>query len=163
MDDKKDKNESSYPSNINRTDNANYLSCAELDSIRDTELVKILTNIEVLAVADQPKSKGMYTRILKLQEHGECSGSPNTCPKSRIYIAVSEYGEAPQHKVYRLPSRHNWEFVEWIKLPDTDTPADYIQLRLKAQIPTKDLAKGWWIDEHYTVKVNYRDGNWKRD
>ena len=27
----------------------------------------------------------------------------------------------------------------------------------------KDLTKGWWIDEHYTVKVNYRDGNWKRD
>ncbi len=105
----------------------------------------------------------MYVRILRLQEHGECDGSPITCPKSRIYIAVSEYGEAPEQKVYLLPLRHNWEFVNWIKLPETDTPDEFVELRLKAQIPTNDLSKSWWIDESYTVKVNYRNGSWKKD
>ncbi len=105
----------------------------------------------------------MYVRILRLQEHGECDGSPTTCPKSRIYIAVSEYGEAPEQKVYLLPLRHNWEFVDWIKLPETDTPDEFVELRLKAQIPTNDLSKSWWIDESYTVKVNYRNGSWKKD
>jgi hypothetical protein len=62
-----------------------------------------------------------------------------------------------------LPLLHNWKFVEWIKLPETDTSKDYIQLRLKAQVPAKNLSKGWWIDESYTVKVNYRNGSWKKD
>jgi len=136
---------------------------AVLEPVRDAELTEVLANFQILAVADHPQSKGMYVRILKVQDHGECDGSPNSCPKSKLYIAVSEYGEYPEQKVYRLPSRHNWEFVGWIKLPDTDNPQDYVQLRLRAQKPAKDLTKGWWINETYIVKVNYSNGTWNKE
>jgi hypothetical protein len=136
---------------------------AVLESVSDAELTEVLANFQILAVADHQQSRSMYVRILKVQDHGECSGSPNTCPKSRIYITVSEYGEYPEQKVYRLPPRHNWEFVGWIKLPHTDNPQDYVQLRLKAQKPAKDLTMGWWINETYIVKVNYRNGTWDKE
>jgi hypothetical protein len=136
---------------------------AVLESVRDTELAQVLANFQILAVADRAQSKGMYVRIVKVQDHGECDGSPNTCPKSRVYIAVSEYGEYPEQKVYRLPSRHNWEFVGWIKLPQTDNPQDYVHFRLRAQSPAKALAKGWWVNESYIVKVNYSNGTWNKE
>jgi hypothetical protein len=136
---------------------------AGLKSVSDGELKEALANFQILAVADHPQSKGMYVRIVKVQDHGECDGSPNTCPKSKLYIAVSEFGECPEQKVYRLPSLHNWEFAGWIKLPETDNPQDYVQLRLRAQIPAKDLIKGWWVNESYIVKVNYRDGIWNKE
>ena len=134
-----------------------------LESIQDKELSNVLANFEILAEANTAISKGMYVRIIKVQDFAECDSSPATCPKSRVYITVSEYGEQPEQKVYRLPSRHNWRFDKWIKLPETDGPDDYVQFRLKSQKPAKDLKKKWWINESYIVRVNYRSGKWDRE
>jgi len=133
-----------------------------LATVQNEELARVLANFEMLAQAKDPESKGMYVRVLKLQDPGECDGSPETCPQSTIYIAVSEYGEFPAQKVYQLPKGHNWEFVGWVKLPATDSPTDYVQLTLKVQRPAKNRSKTWWDNEYYLLKLNYREGSWSK-
>ena len=131
-----------------------------MTTVQSKELAYVLANFEVLAEAEHPESKGMFVRVLKVQDLGECDGSPSTCPKSILYIAVSSYDEAPDQKVYQTPKGYNWKFDGWVKLPETDNPTDYVQLRLTAQKPAKNRSKTGWEDEHYLLKLNYRDGSW---
>ena len=129
-------------------------------TVQSKELAYVLANFEVLAEAKHPESKGMFVRVLKVQDLGECDGSLDTCPKSTLYIAVSSYDEVPDQKVYQTPKGYNWKFDSWEKLPETDSATDYVQLRLTAQKPTKKQSKSGWVDEHYLLKLNYRDGSW---
>ncbi len=126
--------------------------------IKDAKLNEILTNFELLA--ETPKSSKMFARVLRVQAQGECDGSPSTCPKSTLYIAVSAYGEYPEQKLYQLPDGHNWEFMEWVAFPETPEPPSRIVFKVKLQKPSDDLKKSWWVDEVYTITVNYQQGSW---
>ena len=134
-----------------------------LTTVQSKELAYVLANFEVLAEAKRPESKGMSVRVLKVKNFGECNGSPDTCPKSILYIAVSSYDEAPYQKVYHTPKSYNWKFDSWVNLPESDKPTDYVQLRLTAQSPAKNRDLTWWKVEHYLIKVNYRDGLWLKE
>lgn len=138
-----------------------WLSHAEpLVAIKDSELTKILTNFELLA--QTPESAKMSARVLRVQEHGECDGSQSTCPKSTLYIAVSEYAEFPEQKLYQLPLGHNWQFLGWVDFPKTPNPPSYIVFKAKLQKPSNDSKKPEWVDEIYTITVNYQDGSWTK-
>jgi hypothetical protein len=84
-----------------------------------------LANFEIIAEAGLLKSP-IWVRIIKVMAHDECDGSPETCPKSTIYIATSEYGEYPEQKVFQLKKMHGWEFVEWVSFPEGEGPEDYV-------------------------------------
>ncbi len=130
----------------------------QLATNEDSKLKAILTNFELLA--ETPKSSKMFARVLRVQEPGECDGSPSTCPKSTIYIAVSEYGEYRKQKLYQLPAGHHWEFMGWVDFPETPEPPSNIVFKVKFQKPSDDIKKSWWVDETYTITVNYQNGSW---
>lgn len=130
----------------------------QLSVIQDSKLKDVLTNFVLLA--ETPKSSKMFARVFRVQEHGECDGSPHTCPKSTMYIAVSEIGEDPDQKLYQLPEAYNWEFIEWVSFPETEDPPSRLVFKVKSQKPSKDANKSWWVDETYTLKVNYQTGSW---
>ncbi len=131
-------------------------TASQIQPLKEKELIHALANLEILAEAKWPESKGMAVRILRVRDHGECDGSPQTCPKSTLYIAVSEYGEYPEQKVYRLPKRHDWKFSAWRHLPQHDGPEDFVILELTAEEPSPTPSKGWWIERRYRVRLNYR-------
>ena len=138
-------------------------SAENLLTLSDTKLSHILADFVVLAKAGRPESPNMTARILKVQDFGECDGSPSSCPKSKLYISVSEYGEFPEQKVFVLPESHNWEFVGWDSFPEYEGPTDYITFKVKSQRPNLDFSKSWWANEIYTVKVNYSNGVWVKE
>lgn len=134
-----------------------FVYAQEIKSIQDQQLNQFISNFVILAEAKYPKSKGMGIRVLRITDFGECDGSPNTCPKSTVYISVTEYGEFPKQSTYQLPKYHDWAFVSWDVLPDQDGRDDYVVLKMKAQIPSSDLNKGWWTDKIFIVKANYNE------
>jgi hypothetical protein len=138
-----------------------FANAEGLAVVKNHELANILVNLDVLAEAKYPESKGMYVRVVKVQDQGECDGAVKTCPKSILYIAVSSYDEAPDQKVFQTPKGYNWKFDGWENLPPTDKPTDYVILRLSAQKPAS-TQNGDWQDEHFLYKVNYRNGSWQK-
>lgn len=127
---------------------------AELTPIEDMKVAEILPNFEVIAEAGLPKSH-FWVRIIRVADHGECNGSPETCPKSTIYIAVSEYGEYPEQKVFQLEKMHGWEFMGWVSFPESEGPDDYVVFNMKAKRPAEDTKDIWWKEHVFGVKVNY--------
>jgi len=121
--------------------------------IKDNELVHVMVNSQLVAELNSKKSKGYAVRVIKVQEFGECDGSPKTCPKSSIYIAISQYDEYPEQKVYKLPKRHNWEFTAWEHIPTHDGPKEYLLIKLRYQQPTENKSN-WWVDKTVIVKAN---------
>lgn len=139
-----------------------FLTDAEqLSVIKDSKLTDVLANFVLLA--ETPESSKMFARVFRVQEHGECDGTPETCPKSTMYIAVSEYGEYPEQKLYQLPEGYNWEFINWVSFPETEDPPSNLVLKIKSQKPSSDVNKSWWINETYTLKVNYQTGSWEKE
>lgn len=91
-----------------------YAGKNDLPEVKDIYLVHLLNDFELVAeIKDMPVS----VRILRLKDHGECDGSPPTCPKEILYIAVSNFDEAPDQKLYRLPMSNGWKFVKWKSVP----------------------------------------------
>jgi hypothetical protein len=78
-------------------------------------------------------------------------------PLQNVYIAVSEIGEYPERKLYRLPAAYSWTFKDWVELPAKDTRDQYYVFTMERQIPASDLSTGWWSTELYRVRVNYHD------
>ena len=140
---------------------ANSANAVELAQVSNSELSHVLANFQILAKTGHPESV-VSVQVLKVQDHGECDGTPKSCPQSTIYIVASGYGEYPEQKVFKLPKRHNWEFVEWLRFTKYEGPSDYVELKLKAQIPGKDITKSWWRNEIYLINVNYQNGHWRK-
>ena len=129
---------------------------AQLSEVSDTLLVEILNNFEILAERREPP---YATRVLRLREHGECNGTPQSCPQATLYIAISNFGERPDQKLYRLPKAFGWEFVRWKALPKKEGRDSFIIFELKRKMISKNIAEGWWSESTYQVQVN----PWKGD
>lgn len=127
----------------------------ELTPVSDKNLKFILNNFEIVAEAKPPESKGMWARLLKVSDIGECDGTPQSCPKSTIYLSISSYDEYPEDNLYILPKMHYWKFIKWKHLPARDGDNDFIIIELKAQKPTS-VKTGWWKNVNYEVRANYK-------
>jgi hypothetical protein len=46
-------------------------------------------------------------------EFGECDGTPESCPNTRLYFVVSTYDEAPDINVYVSEWAKEWSFRRW--------------------------------------------------
>jgi len=126
----------------------------ELHPVEKKEIAQILANFKILAEVGFPESK-VHVRVIEVRDHGECAGSPETCPKSAIYIAVSEYGEYPEQKVFKLKKMHGWEFADWLSFPESEGVQDYVVFNMKGKSPAEDITKKWWKEYVFEVKVNY--------
>jgi hypothetical protein len=129
-----------------------------LEVVQSERLGYILANVQVLKETSPQESKALRVRVLTVPEHGECDGTPESCPQVELFIAVSGFDEYPDQRVYELPKRHDWRFVRWDHLPDQDGPTDYAEFTLEADDPVPQPAKTWWRATRYRLKVNYRDG-----
>lgn len=132
---------------------------AEADGL---DMVKVLNDMEVVAEKDLSANLPFVIKLIRVQADGECGGAPQTCPLQNIYIAVSEIGEYPERKLYRLPAAHSWAFKDWVDLPTKDTQDQYYIFTMERQVPAADLSSGWWSTELYRIRVNYHDAALER-
>ena len=129
-----------------------------LPVVNNERLTHILTNFQVLAETSASESKQFFVRVLSVPDHGECGGSPASCPQAALFIAVSSIDEFPDQRLYELPKRHAWRFLRWTRIPDVDGPDQYVEFTLEADDPSPTPDQGWWRTTHYDVKVSYRNG-----
>ena len=125
-----------------------------LEPVDNDELRVVLNGFEVLADSRELPSDPMLVRVFRVVENGECAGTPESCPKSRLYIAVSEYAEYAGNSVFRLPDQHDWNFVGWKHVPEVLSPGEFMVLELSYQMPSPTPEKGWWDEHTVLVKVN---------
>jgi len=129
-----------------------YAYADELSEMKDTYLVRLLNNFEVVA---KIKELPYAARIIRLQDEGECAASkPETCPQQELYIAVSTWDEYPDQKVYVVPKSYGWKFLRWKVLPKEEGMNQFIIFEVSRKVISKNLAKGWWSEEKYEVRVN---------
>ena len=53
------------------------------------ELVSVLSNLTVLAEAEHPASPAIRVQVFRVIEHGECGGTPQSCPMSMLYCGLT--------------------------------------------------------------------------
>lgn len=125
----------------------------ELSSIKDVGLVALLNDFEILA--EKRTERPYAIRILRHRERGECDGTPQSCPKTNLYIAVSTtFDEAPDRQVYKLPEAYGWEFVRWKVVAQKESRESYTIIEMRREIIAQDIAKGWWTYSTYEISVN---------
>lgn len=72
-------------------------------TIRDTALVNALNNSELMARHEFPRGAGLVVRVFGVPgESGSAKDGESDRVTSWLYFAVSEYGEMPEQRVYRL-------------------------------------------------------------
>lgn len=123
----------------------------ELPGIGDALLVEVLNNAEILAEHQKPP---YAIRVLRLREHGECDGTPESCPQSILFIAASNFGEYPDQKAYKLPKAHGWEFVGWKSLAQKEGRESFTILEVRRKDIGKASAKSRKSETKYEVLVN---------
>ncbi len=128
-----------------------YAQAGELSMVNDKNLVHLLNDFEILAEIKKPP---FSLRVIRLSDHGECNGTPQTCPKRNLYIAVSTYDEYPEQKLYVLPKANGWEFIRWINIPDEEREDSFVTLEITKKVISSTPAKGWWIQKKYEIGVN---------
>ena len=127
----------------------------DLKPIEDAELTLILNNFETLSEQAGPPGATPYiVKVLRVATDGECDGKPETCPKRRLYIAVSDFGEAPKRAVYRLSDAFGWDFEGWGKPVTGRSGHELLPVRLKRSIISPTPDKGWFTKESYEVLVS---------
>jgi len=123
----------------------------ELSEVEDGHLVSLLNNFELLS---EVKELPYAIRVLRLRGEGECDGTPQSCPRATLYIAVSTIDEAPDQKLYRLPEAFGWTFVRWKALPKHDGMESFAVLEVVRQDISKAYPQEWWSEIELEVAVN---------
>ncbi len=130
-----------------------------LPTVQNERLAYILSNLQILSETSPEQSKALRIRVFRVPAIGECDGTPQSCPKDELFVAVSRVHELPDQRVYQLPKRHRWRFGQWLSLPGGDGPTDYAEFTLECDDPMPHAAAIWWRTSRYHLKVNYHDGS----
>jgi len=115
------------------------LSCSKFDSVH------FINNFEEIAKTANTIPT-LSSRILKIREFGECDS--NICPSEILYIAVSEFGEYPEQKLYKTPKADEWSFVNWEHIPQLGEANPTLIINLKSRNKKKV--------NYYKVKANLK-------
>lgn len=120
------------------------------------DLTRLLNDMTVIAeLGTDPKEKSAYrVRLFRVPSPGECDGTPESCPTEYVYVAVSEWGEIPDQKLYRLPEAYGWEFESIDDMPKRPSETTFVTFRVKRKVIARDLTKGWWDEEGYEIHAN---------
>lgn len=118
----------------------------------DKELVYLFNNIEIIAEHNSPP---LHVTIFQLRERGECQSSPETCPKSRLYVGVSSFDEDPDQVLYVVDGAYGCEFIRWISIPKIESKDSFLTLELgRKEINANNLHVSWWKNSYYILRVN---------
>jgi hypothetical protein len=107
-----------------------------LNEIKNGELVRLLNDMEIIAEYNDNKVSPYFIRIIRLRGEGECDPYPK-CPGETLYIAVSNYDEAADQKLFVLPKAYGWSFEKWLEFPGSEDPDEFVKILLKKEIATK--------------------------
>ena len=124
----------------------------EIDKVEDLDLASIISRSELLAETTREQSPFFSVRIVRVRDLGECNGSPRTCPRTTLYVALSERDEHPLEVVYRLPARHDWRFVGWRSFPRKGT--DLVEFELASKLPRSDPEQDWWDQVIHVLRAD---------
>lgn len=122
-----------------------------LEPVRDPFLSKLMNGIEI---AKEERTTDFVLRALRLQELGECDGSPDTCPKERFYLAISTIDDDPDQAVYELPMSHKWEIMNVSTIDSPGEDKRFVVLTMRREVLSKAPSDHWWDSEVYTVRLN---------
>ena len=118
------------------------------------EVVALLNRGQELAECGMPKCD-LHVRVFRVSHTGECDGSPATCPLSSLYVAVSQYDEAPEQVAFRFADAHEWEFVRWLDPgPRGILGERSARFELRAKRPAPDPKVRWWDAVLFTATVD---------
>jgi len=126
----------------------------ELSEVKDINLVYVLNNFELLKEQFNLRECAYSIRVFRVRDKGECDGTPQSCPQQALYVAVSQFDEYPDQKLYKLPKAYGWEFVEWKVLPKADGKNIFAIFEVKKKVISRSYPKEWWSEERYEVQVN---------
>jgi hypothetical protein len=124
-----------------------------LQEAGNAELTLVLNNLTVIA---PPKENGwIVASLYSVTAFGECDGTPESCPKTTVYVAVSELeAEYPEQRLYLLPPSHGWKFVGWDSEQSASSVSELLAFTMEREVPAADLTAGWWTSERVKVRVS---------
>ena len=134
-----------------------------LESVPDPLLRELLNGLTIMAQRQDPVS----IRIIVLKHFGECDSGPDplSCPTQDAFVAISEAGQFPQQKLFRLPPGFGWHFVDWKTVPKSlDDPKSFIVFQMKQDTIAKAgegqaSKSGYvWASQLYEIGVSFGAG-----
>jgi len=131
----------------------------KLDVVRDQELVDLISTLDHVATSD---GLPFRVKIFKSYERGECQGEPRSCPRTKLFISVSTFDEAPDVRVYVAPKAINWSFDQWGSAPAGDSPTDMIVFSFEREVVAPDPARSWVQEGKGQVRAESLEGDVRR-
>lgn len=98
-------------------------ACAKVD------IVHFMNDFEIIGETHNTEPT-LSARILKLREFGECDNKK--CPKEKVFIAISEFGEYPDQNVFQTKPSEKWEFVAWEYIPKLEDKTRLVKFKIKS-------------------------------
>ena len=81
-----------------------------IEPIKNAEIVKILNSIELIS---ENKTSDLLIKVYVIDNEPGTAGYANGEITKKVYVAISEYGEAPEQSVFALGSFYAPKFVKW--------------------------------------------------
>ena len=134
-----------------------------LEPIPDPLLRELLNGFSIMAQRQDPLS----IRVIVLKHFGECDAGPDplSCPTQDAFVALSETGQFPQQKLFRLPPGFGWHFVDWKTVPKSlEDPKSFVVFQMKQDTIAKaanttDGKPGYvWGSQLFEIGVNMASG-----
>lgn len=119
------------------------VSCANKNISHRNELVFFANNFQLISETKNTDPT-LFARLIKLREFGECDSGK--CPNEVVYIAISEFGEFPEQKLYITKEANEWEFLGWEHIPILGEKKQVIIFKMKSKKNSSET--------EYTIKVN---------
>ena len=132
------------------------LSGEELKTSQDSSLSVLLNQIEILA---EKHCAPFSVRLLRVVQDGECDGTPQSCPKADLFVAVSTCDEAPDRQLYLVPRAAGWEFIRGREIPSVESRDSYMTIELRREDVSEKLERGWFTYRTCELNVNPWRGN----
>jgi len=117
-------------------------SCANKNVSHENELVFFANNFQLMSETKNTEPT-LFARLLKLREFGECDSS--RCPTEVVYIAISEFGEYPEQRLYITKKADEWNFLGWEHMPTLGEEKQVIVFKIKSNTNNTET--------EYTIKV----------
>ncbi|MEW5834899.1 MAG: hypothetical protein AB1832_07570 [Pseudomonadota bacterium] len=108
-------------------------------------------------VADQPDFVRLWAVPMTIDE---CSGTVDSCPDVRLYIALTSGDLGDRPTLYELPPAKGWAFLGWDKPPSPNI-AGNTRFSIATALPDdqiSDTARAHWKPTVYRVTVNLERG-----
>ena len=129
-----------------------------LKSSNDVTLVDFMNLSERLLVRYAADTYIRVFRMRVLDGPSECGGSPERCPRYRLYIAVLVIDEDPERRVYVLPQAFGWDNVHVIYHTDAEHRDEFIEMEVDEKVIGTNPKISWFDIRKRKIWINLYEG-----